>query len=69
MMQVEARPAIGEAVRAAGASRRPIRIVAPTVSGRRWRTASRVGEPRRDALAIELGRNDLAAFLSACAPR
>ena len=68
-MQVEARPAIGEAVRPAGASRRPIRIVAPTVSGRRWRTARRVGRPSRDALAIESGPTHVAGFLSARAPR
>jgi len=69
MMQVGVRPAIGEAVRPAAATRRPIRIVAPTVSGRRWRTARRVGEPRRDALVIEPGPTHVAASLSARAPR
>jgi hypothetical protein len=43
--------------------------VAPTVSGRRWRTARRVGEPRRDALVIEPGPTHVAASLSARAPR
>ena len=51
MIQMEARPTGGEAVRSAGSSRRPIRIVAPTASGRRWRTARRLIWPGHDALA------------------
>jgi hypothetical protein len=51
MLPVEARPSIDQAPDRAAASRRPIRIVAPTASGRRWRTARRAGEPGADALS------------------
>jgi len=69
MMQAEARPAIGEAIRPASASRRPIRIVAPTASGRRWRTARRAGEPSTVARATVLDPTHFAVLLSAGAPR
>jgi hypothetical protein len=69
MIQVEARPSIGEAPRPAGASRRPVRIVAPTASGRRWRTAGRCREPGAEALATALGPTHCALSRSAFASR
>ena len=62
MMQVEARPHVGEPPHPA--ARRPIRIVAPTASGRRWRSASRADGSTADALATALDPTHFAVFLA-----
>jgi hypothetical protein len=68
-MQVETRPSFDAAPGRAASSRRPIRIVAPTVSGRRWREASPAGEPGEAASAPAPAPTDLAVFLAAFEPR
>jgi hypothetical protein len=68
MLQIDERPAVDRAPGRAAVSRRPIRIVAPTVSGRRWRRAGRSSEPPVDALAAALGRAHPAAFRAAFEP-
>jgi hypothetical protein len=66
-MQFETRPPVDVGAGRPSASRRPIRIVAPTASGRRWRTAGRAGASCTSASARRPG--ELAVFLAAFEPR